>query len=119
MQCSRYVLSRSATSGIRVASATMSRRQRHPPTRPVTLGDLMRERVAVLCWCNRCSHHASLAAAALAARLGEDAAVPGLAARLVCGACGSANVATRPDWPTQHAVARAATAENMPRNKLK
>ena len=44
--------------------------------RPMTLGELEAKAVAVLCWCNRCSHFASVAAAVLAAQLGPQVAVP-------------------------------------------
>jgi hypothetical protein len=71
-----------------------------------SLGDLAREGVGVYCWCNRCSHSASLAIDPLLGALGPAFPVPELGARLRCSGCGSKNVATRPDWPGLGQVAR-------------
>lgn len=62
------------------------------------LRDLVRDALAVEVWCNRCNRHGRLDTLALIARLGPDAAVPEVARRCRCSACGSRDVHTRPDW---------------------
>ncbi len=74
--------------------------------RPMTLGALTRQGIGVFCWCNRCSHNASLDSHRLAAEMGPDLAIPEVGARLRCSGCGSKDVATRPDWPSLGQVAR-------------
>lgn len=65
---------------------------------PATLADLRSQGVEVFCWCNRCSHNAIIELAALLPLLGPHCPVPEIGARLVCSACGSKDVATRPAW---------------------
>lgn len=71
-----------------------------------TLGDLAARNLGVFCWCNRCSHHASLTAATLAAQLGPHFPVPEVGGRLRCSSCGARDVASRPEWPSLGLVAR-------------
>lgn len=71
-----------------------------------TLGDLAARDLGVFCWCNRCSHHASLTAATLAAQLGPHFPVPEVGGRLRCSSCGARDVASRPEWPSLGLVAR-------------
>jgi len=66
--------------------------------RPATLADLRAQGVEVFCWCNRCSHNAVLPLDSLLPLLGHFCPVPEIGARLVCSACGSKDVATRPAW---------------------
>lgn len=72
----------------------------------VRLGDLLNLDVQVFCWCNRCAHSASVPAAVLAASLGPAMPAPDVGARMRCSACGSRDVATRPDWPSLGEVTR-------------
>jgi hypothetical protein len=74
--------------------------------RATTLGQLAAQQVGVFCWCNRCGHNASLAAAQLITRLGPACPVPEVGAHLRCSGCGTKDVATRPDWPSLGQVAR-------------
>ncbi len=74
--------------------------------RPMTLGELEAKAVAVLCWCNRCSHCASVSAAVLTAQLGPQVPVPEIGVHMRCTGCGSKDIATRPDWPPLGPVAR-------------
>lgn len=69
-----------------------------PQPPPMRLGDLAQVDGLVFCWCNRCSHHATLAAHMLAGRLGPHIAVPDVSAHMNCRGCGSRDVATRPHW---------------------
>ncbi len=78
-----------------------------PPLPPMRLGDLGNADGLVFCWCNRCSHHATLAAKVLAARLGPHVAVPEVSTHLNCSGCGSRDVATRPHWGEAGVLARA------------
>lgn len=75
------------------------------PTAPVRLRWLVDEGLNVWVWCEDCSHHASLAAAALLARFG-DVPVKSLAQRMKCSKCQGRHVFTRPDWPKQGLVTR-------------
>jgi hypothetical protein len=55
------------------------------------LGALAARGHAILCWCNRCAHHARLDARQLSLALGPDFAVPEIGSRLRCSnrrACG-------------------------------
>lgn len=65
-----------------------------------TLGQLVEYGVPVFCWCNRCSHHATIDSGFLAGRLGPQFAVPEIGSTMRCTGCGSKNVATRPEWPS-------------------
>ncbi|MGE0256135.1 MAG: hypothetical protein AB7N54_06975 [Alphaproteobacteria bacterium] len=65
-----------------------------------TLGDLVARSIGVFCWCNRCTHHATLAAATLSAQLGPHFPVPEVGGKLRCSGCGARDVATRPEWPS-------------------
>lgn len=66
--------------------------------RPLTLGALAANQGHVFCWCNRCSHHALLAATALVLQLGPTVPVPEVGAYLTCSGCACGDVATRPHW---------------------
>ena len=72
----------------------------------MTLGELEAKEVQILCWCNRCSHKASLAPGALAGQLGRLVPVPEVGVHMRCTGCGSKDIATRPDWPSKGPVAR-------------
>lgn len=78
---------------------------------PMTLGDLLEMGHDVFCWCNRCSHHATLSAGRLLAQMGPAMPVPAVAARLVCSGCGGREVVTRPAWPSMGPVSRHMDAE--------
>lgn len=81
-----------------------------PPVRPggvpMTLGDLAEMGHDVFCWCNRCSHHATLPTPRLIGQMGPATPVPAVAARLVCTGCGGREVVTRPAWPSMGPVSR-------------
>jgi hypothetical protein len=72
----------------------------------ITVGELVTHRVDVFCWCNRCSHHATLPAQVLMAQFGPDFPVPEVGVRLRCSGCGAKDIATRPNWPSLGLVAR-------------
>ncbi len=72
----------------------------------ITLANLVEQQVDVFCWCNRCSHNAVLATAALMAEMGPEMPVPEIGARLRCSGCGSKDIATRPAWPSLGQVTR-------------
>ena len=74
--------------------------------RAATLGDLARQGLDVFCWCNRCTHHATVATAELILRLGPATPVPEVGAGMRCSGCGARDVATRPAWPSLGQVAR-------------
>jgi hypothetical protein len=67
-----------------------------PP--PPTLAYLTREVTDIFCWCHRCSHNAIVPLAVLIARLGPDLPFPAVHGRLRCQACGSKDIAARPNW---------------------
>lgn len=81
-----------------------------PPLRPApgptTLWNLVELGIDVFCWCNRCSHHATIPVKALAAQMGPMTPVPEVAARLVCSGCGGREVVSRPAWPPCGPVSR-------------
>lgn len=80
--------------------------------RPDRLGALAARGGALLCWCNRCAHHARIEARQLVLTLGPDFAVPEVGARLRCSNCGAKDVATSADLaaPTTAPAAPAAAA---------
>ena len=65
--------------------------------RPERLGPLAARGGAILCWCNRCAHHARLDGRHLTLALGPDFAVPEVGAKLRCSNCGAKDVATSAD----------------------
>lgn len=75
---------------------------------PVTVGDLIRDRRLLWVYCLRCCRERDLEPATL--DLSPDEPVPGLGRRrMVCSACGSREVDTRPDlYPGGVKAARAA-----------
>jgi len=74
--------------------------------RATRLGDLDAENVPVFCWCNRCSHNATVDLSLLISRLGPAMPVPEVGATMRCSSCGSKDVATRPAWPSLGRVTR-------------
>ena len=66
--------------------------------RPVTLGTLADQGMAVWAWCNGCFKNGAVATSTLIARLGRDFPVPDVGARMRCS-CGSRDIETRPNWP--------------------
>ena len=74
--------------------------------RATRLGDLLEDGIPVFCWCNRCSHNATVALDLLIARLGPAMPVPEVGATMRCSSCGSKDVATRPAWPSLGRVTR-------------
>ncbi len=72
----------------------------------ITLGELVTHQVDVFCWCNRCTHHAVLAAPMLVAQFGPNYPVPEIGTGLRCSGCGTKDIATRPNWPSLGLVAR-------------
>ncbi len=74
--------------------------------RQVTLGDLATKSIGVFCWCNRCSHNATVDIERLVHELGPNCAVPEVGARMRCTGCGAKDVATRPAWPSLGQVTR-------------
>lgn len=66
---------------------------------PATLGELVTARVNVICWCNRCGHHAVTDSSLLAAQLGPHFPAPEVGTQMRCSSCGCKDIATRPDWP--------------------
>lgn len=72
--------------------------------RPERVGALAAHGGALLCWCNRCAHHARIDARQLALTLGPDFAVPEVGARLRCSNCGAKDVATSADLAPPAAV---------------
>lgn len=72
--------------------------------RPERLGAVAANGLAILCWCNRCGHHARLESRALSLALGPAFAVPEIGARLRCSHCGAKDVATKADTEGQRAA---------------
>ncbi len=68
--------------------------------RPAKLDDLAMNNVGILCWCNKCRHRVSVPFGFAIALFGRDCPVPRIAHRLRCSKCGSRNVATFPDRPS-------------------
>ncbi len=81
--------------------------------RPVTLGGLADQDMAVWAWCNGCFKNGAVATSTLIVRLGRDFPVPKVGSRMRCS-CGGRDIETRPNWPdnlgviTRHTAARAA-----------
>ncbi len=86
--------------------------------RPERLGALAARGGDILCWCNRCGHHARLDGRQLILSLGPDFPVPEVGVRLRCSNCGAKDVATSaglggatatvpgaPDWAAPMAAA--------------
>jgi hypothetical protein len=71
---------------------------------PATLGEVAANGLKLWAWCNSCSHNTTLEVAALIARLGRNFPVPGLGARLRCGACGGRDIDARPQWPRRGVI---------------
>jgi hypothetical protein len=65
--------------------------------RPVTLGNLADQGLAVWAWCNACFKNGAVATSTLIARLGRAFPVPDVGARMRCS-CGSRAIETRPNW---------------------
>jgi hypothetical protein len=57
------------------------------------VGDAVRDRVPLWASCKGCGHRAKLDPAALARRVGYDAALPDLRRRLACTRCGARGAA--------------------------
>ncbi len=74
--------------------------------RPITLGELAARSIDVFCWCNRCTHNATVGIERLMGELGPGLAVPEVGARMRCTGCGAKDVATRPAWPSPGQVTR-------------
>ncbi len=81
--------------------------------RPERIGEIALRGLAILCWCNRCSHHARLESRQLSLALGPAFPVPEIGARLRCSNCGAKDVATRPDHADQHGESFEATAATV------
>ena len=64
------------------------------------LHHLVKQKLKVFCWCNRCRHNAELEADVLIDRLGPLYPVPELGIHLRCSHCGTQDVSTRPAWPS-------------------
>jgi hypothetical protein len=65
-----------------------------------TLAELSGHAIGVYCWCNRCSHSATLPLDGLIARLGPGTPLTAMAGRLRCSVCGARDIAARPAWPS-------------------
>lgn len=68
--------------------------------RPAVLADLAKENVGIMCQCNGCRHHASVPIGFVVKLFGRKYPVPMVARRLRCSKCGSRDVTTTPDWPS-------------------
>lgn len=75
-------------------------RRRTTPAASTTLAALIDHAIGVYCWCNRCGHSATLPLEGLIARLGPNAPLAAMAARLRCSVCGARDIAARPAWPS-------------------
>lgn len=73
--------------------------------RPERLGALAVRGGALLCWCNRCAHHARIDGRQLTLTLGPEFPVPEVGARLRCSNCGAKDVATSADFASLAASA--------------
>ncbi len=73
---------------------------------PVTLAQLLDQGLDVFVFCNRCGHNAVLATQQLIGRLGGQMPVPEAGGRMRCSACGSKDIATRPNWPSGGVITR-------------
>ena len=74
--------------------------------RPVILATLAERGVDIFCWCNRCHHNAIVPNRQLIGQLGPDFPIPEIGAQMRCSSCGSKDIATRPDWPSQGQITR-------------
>lgn len=66
--------------------------------RPVVLGDAIRDGKPLWAYCEACRHHAHVDPAKLARRLGYDAAIFDVRARMKCSRCGSREIDLRVDY---------------------
>jgi hypothetical protein len=82
--------------------------------RPERLGALAARGRAILCWCNRCNHHARLDGRQLALSLGPGFPIPEIGSRLRCSNCGAKDVATSPDLGAAPAIASADVPASAP-----
>ncbi len=65
--------------------------------RPVTLGGLADQGMAVWAWCNGCFRNRAVATDTLIARQGRYYPVPDVGSRMRCS-CRSRDIETRPNW---------------------
>lgn len=75
--------------------------------RPERLGEAAARGHAILCWCNRCAHHARIDGKHLSLALGPDFPIPEIGTRLRCSGCGAKDVATSHDLASAAAPAPA------------
>src|SRR3546814_15015998 len=64
--------------------------------RRARLGEIAKQGLNVLCWCNRCGHRALVPTAELADRFGPAVPVPEIGAYLPCPGCGTHDMAACP-----------------------
>jgi len=73
---------------------------------PLTLAEIKDYGVDVFCWCNRCSHNGVVEIELLIAHCGPLLSFPSVHGLLRCQACGSKDIAARPNWRGLGVVAR-------------
>ena len=81
--------------------------------RPVTLGTLADQGMAVWAWCNGCFKNGAVATDGLITRLGRGYPVPDVGGRMCCS-CGSREIETRPNWPDNLGVITRPTDARTP-----
>jgi hypothetical protein len=106
LECSCYVLFSETNPYFLHENARMGRIKRasldaeEQSFQPTTLGDLAKDNVDILCWCNRCSHNSIIQVVVLLGRLGPTFPVPEIGVYMRCISCGAKDVAARPAWPS-------------------
>lgn len=68
---------------------------------PMTLHNLLCEKLDIFCWCNKCSHNNVIRTEEIIERLGANYPVPDVGRNLRCRKCNNTNdISTRPNWPS-------------------
>ena len=66
---------------------------------PVTLADIIYQKLSIFCWCNHCGHNSTIDPAPIKNILGPLFPVPEIGKRMRCSLCQACNITTRPAWP--------------------
>jgi hypothetical protein len=77
---------------------------------PPTLAEIKEYGVDVFCWCNRCSHNGVVEIDVLIAHCGPLLSFPSIHGLMRCQACGSKDIAARPNWRGLGVVAKHQTS---------
>lgn len=77
----------------------------NPKPEPARLSWLAARNLDLWVWCEKCSHHGTVAVAPLLKHHG-DVSLKAVSRRFKCSKCGHREVFLRPDWPRRGVVSR-------------